>query len=494
MDALDAVVSELAHPFGSHAFIEPIARRAQLPVRETVMYGDENEDGSEEVLQAMEAAFDSDSGEGETVSAPAAAAVANGTYSTLAQGAGKRKRPIVKSVQLPNWMDLDQDTVPHGGPVVALVDTATKKTAKATMPHKLEDFGGVGELTVQLRTSAPERPFDEMLQRHVREQSGQVDRMERERELPPGYVCNRCQQPGHWITACPQKVPRTVARPAVPPPESKYICKLCAVAGHWVDCCPTLAVAPEAHESATEKSACKGTGGSSRGRGRGRGRSLGGSGDSSGGGGGSGASGVVSEGIALAADEDDGQEAKRARKNFGKPSAGYVCNACHGTGHWLQQCPRYKEYKEKAPPPGYVCKQCNQAGHWKELCTSVPRWKEHSASDGRPPASEEALVVSAAARDAGEDICDALDEETQEVLVAVQRAVQVLGETLARMLLVQTWQIEDTGGMLTLDGTNRRRTAGGVYLWLVKQKLNDAQRAQIFPPRPKAQAAKPMDM
>ena len=51
---------------------------------------------------------------------------------------------------------------------------------------------------------------------------------------------------------------------------------------------------------------------------------------------------------------------------------------------------------------------------------------------------------------------------------------------VARALLVQTWQVEETGGLLTTDGTNRRRTAGGVFFWLVKQRVNAAQRSKIF--------------
>ena len=36
--------------------------------------------------------------------------------------------------------------------------------------------------------------------------------------------------------------------------------------------------------------------------------------------------------------------------------------------------------------------------------------------------------------------------------------------------------------MLTIDGTNKRRTPGGVFLWLVKQAASATQRNQIWPP------------
>ena len=42
--------------------------------------------------------------------------------------------------------------------------------------------------------------------------------------------------------------------------------------------------------------------------------------------------------------------------------------------------------------------------------------------------------------------------------------------------------MEEQGGLLTVDGTSRRRSPGGVFLWLVKQAATAAQRLQIWPP------------
>ena len=90
-------------------------------------------------------------------------------------------RPTIKgkkrshSVALPQWMDLDQETLPRRNPVAVVHSTEqNKKTTKATplttdsipattdrpgtrmatkRPKNLEAFGSVGELTVQQRTS-----------------------------------------------------------------------------------------------------------------------------------------------------------------------------------------------------------------------------------------------------------------------------------------------------------------------------------------------------
>ena len=97
------------------------------------------------------------------------------------------------------------------------------------------------------------------------------------------------------------------------------------------------------------------------------------------------------------------------------------------------------------------------------------------------------IEVSEEAAEIGEEIAEALGEVDDEQIELVGRCVASLGEEACRQLLVQTWQVESTGGLLTLDGSNRRRTAGGVFFWLVKQKAKGAaQRAAIFwrPPQP----------
>jgi Zinc knuckle len=57
---------------------------------------------------------------------------------------------------------------------------------------------------------------------------------------PPGYLCNRCNQPGHYITECKQT--------SVPP--ASYVCNRCHKGGHYiVDC--TAERAPPMHVSAS---------------------------------------------------------------------------------------------------------------------------------------------------------------------------------------------------------------------------------------------------
>ena len=90
------------------------------------------------------------------------------------------------------------------------------------------------------------------------------------------------------------------------------------------------------------------------------------------------------------------------------------------------------------------------------------------------------MVVGADARAVGEELAENLEEDPPEVVELLCKCVQLLGEADARQLVVQTWKTETAGGLLTLDGTNRRRTPGGVFLWLVKQRLPAADRGRLF--------------
>lgn len=445
--AFDEALAELAHPFGSHAFVEPIKHRADQPQRDLIAYHDDDDEAAVAASPAakVEPVEEDDMEEGELEEdAPST----NASAKPAVAAEKKRKRlHLVKSVRLPNWMDLDQESLPYGGPVRALVDTVAKKTTEATMPSKLAAVGGVGELAVQLRTSRPDAPYDQLLSGFTAAAAEQTAKRQARATPGEGYVCNRCGVPGHWMQDCTAE--RTLLadkeRPPVPLPDSKYVCKVCGVAGHWIDRCPQ--------------------------------RRSSGAGGASGG-------GRPGEALCqLTTPDGAAGPASKKPKRLSRPPKGYVCNACHmANDHYLDACPRYKEYKDGAPPASYVCQRCNQAGHWIEHCKVQVQWKSHSAADGRSEAEEE-LYVSEEAREVGEDIAESLEEEKPEVLSTIQRVCQLMGEEASRQMLVQTWQIEDTGGILTLDGSNRRRTPGGVFLWLVKQKTNDKQKAQIFATR-----------
>lgn len=411
---LNDVVAEYAHPFGNHAFSATLRHRQTLPTRKRVAYDDGEDDaGLEEIQQQQQqhaAMYDGLAVDTAEVDS------SMGDDSKKSSDRKRGRSGLVKSVRLPKWMDLDQESLPHRQHAIALVDTSQQDTRKAVLqPSILEETASVGEHTVQLRTSrAPDATFEELLDGH-REESKR-----KQQNLPPAdYVCRHCQKPGHWIQDCPTIVRAPAAAPADDELEEGEL---------------------------IEDDADDGSGGVQR-----------------------------REGDAERADE-----AKPAKvRKFGPPSAGYVCKACHRTGHWLEQCPRYEAYRHGTPPIGYVCRKCNQAGHWVHNCVAM---SGKAAASGRRAQDPDAtpLEVSEDAAEVGEEIAEALGEIEPEAVTLVGRCVAALGEAACRQLLVQTWQVEGSGGMLTLDGSNRRRTAGGVFFWLVKQKAKGAQRAAIF--------------
>lgn len=72
--------------------------------------------------------------------------------------------------------------------------------------------------------------------------------------------------------------------------------------------------------------------------------------------------------------------------------------------------------------------------------------------------------------------------ETDEVpLSQIGGVVRVLGEDVAQKLLAETQEIEKNGGMMLPDGS-RKRTPGGVFFFLARQKLSQADKLAIFRP------------
>jgi hypothetical protein len=63
----------------------------------------------------------------------------------------------------------------------------------------------------------------------------------------------------------------------------------------------------------------------------------------------------------------------------------------------------------------------------------------------------------------------------------LQRVLRTVGQDMAADVLVLTLQCEANGGMLTKDRT-RRRTPGGTFFALMKERVTEQQRWRLFPP------------
>src|SRR5437660_1908616 len=74
-------------------------------------------------------------------------------------------------------------------------------------------------------------------------------------------------------------------------------------------------------------------------------------------------------------------------------------------------------------------------------------------------------------------LAETLQEPNRPLLTQV---LQMLGQDRCAALLADTLQCEANGGMLTKDGT-RRRTPGGVFFQLVKERATPQERRRLFP-------------
>src|SRR5262249_20970072 len=76
-----------------------------------------------------------------------------------------------------------------------------------------------------------------------------------------------------------------------------------------------------------------------------------------------------------------------------------------------------------------------------------------------------------------EQLAQALQEPKRTLLTQVLRT---LGMDRTMAILAETLTYEANGGMLTKDGS-RRRTPGGVFFQLVKERATRHERQRLFP-------------
>ena len=89
-----------------------------------------------------------------------------------------------------------------------------------------------------------------------------------------------------------------------------------------------------------------------------------------------------------------------------------------------------------------------------------------------------------------EKVAEVLQEPNIPLL---QQVFRTLGHDRCRAILADTLTCEANGGMLTKDGT-RRRTPGGVFFQLVRERATKHERRRLFPrPAPQPGQARPQD-
>jgi RNA recognition motif-containing protein len=105
-----------------------------------------------------------------------------------------------------------------------------------------------------------------------------------------------------------------------------------------------------------------------------------------------------------------------------------------------------------------------------------------AVSLAEPPSHR--VKLSKSQRQLARQIADQLDEKERVAFHKIKHIVRFCGEIFARGLLEDTLAIEARGG-LWLDHHQRRRTPGGVYLHLARQRLSPQMKRVIFVRRKK---------
>jgi len=108
-------------------------------------------------------------------------------------------------------------------------------------------------------------------------------------------------------------------------------------------------------------------------------------------------------------------------------------------------------------------------GSAKDRCRAAPEGAFRSGKLIKNMASEATIQT----------ISKALGEADEGPLAQIQAVVDALGDETSLSLLTETDRIEKAGGMERGDGKGRR-SPGGVFFYLARQKLPKEQRAAIF--------------
>lgn len=91
-------------------------------------------------------------------------------------------------------------------------------------------------------------------------------------------------------------------------------------------------------------------------------------------------------------------------------------------------------------------------------------------------------------KEVGSEIADELQETDPRPRGQIMHILEEMGEEFTRQLLADTFKVQEEGGMDIEDGS-RKRTTGGVFFKLAKDRLDPKTRGRIFP-RPDGKSKK----
>lgn len=110
---------------------------------------------------------------------------------------------------------------------------------------------------------------------------------------------------------------------------------------------------------------------------------------------------------------------------------------------------------------------------------SKKKWKKNNRNRKKPKILADLVAtLESSEEDFGREMAQKLEEEKWDLIMKV---VSVIGQEASLDLYQITQRIERDGGMLTMN-KNRRRTPGGIFLFLLKSsnKIDEDLKKEIF--------------
>lgn len=95
-------------------------------------------------------------------------------------------------------------------------------------------------------------------------------------------------------------------------------------------------------------------------------------------------------------------------------------------------------------------------------------------------------------REYAQEVAKALDENDEQPISQIEQLIEHLGRDFVQQHLEEAQKIEEKGGIKT-DDNKRKRTLGGSFFYIIKPKMDEDIRQQIFPNFGKKEKGKIID-
>lgn len=170
---------------------------------------------------------------------------------------------------------------------------------------------------------------------------------------------------------------------------------------------------------------------------------------------------------------------QRNRKRVERTQTSWVdLDAAAVADELVQPVVRKKARKPVARP---VCEPAEYESLLEEhLGSRQSRDRGNGTTAAPPNLTPSGEPIDAASIKVARLVAERLNEALDDARRTIERTVALLGTEKVIELLERAEETEASGGLLTCDGSQRRRTRGGVFFYLVKQLTNRKEKEYIW--------------